>query len=40
VDDLVTQIDALVADVSLRAGDEVIDLIGQLSAERTLKHLV
>jgi hypothetical protein len=37
VDDLVTELDALVADVDARAGDELPDLALALPAERTLQ---
>jgi hypothetical protein len=40
VDDLVTEIDALVADVDARAGDELLDLALRLPAEAAEKLLV
>ena len=36
VDDFVAQVDALVADVHRRAGDELLDLLLRLRAERAL----
>jgi hypothetical protein len=40
VDDLVTEIDALVADVDARAGDQLLDLALRLAAERAKKLFV
>jgi hypothetical protein len=40
VDDLVTEVDALVADVDARAGDQLLDLALRLAAEATEKLLV
>src|SRR5204863_9580143 len=40
VDDLVAEIDALVADVDARAGDQLLDLALRLSAEAAEKLLV
>jgi hypothetical protein len=39
LDDLVAQIDALVADVHAGAGDELLDLLLRLAAERTLQQV-
>jgi len=40
VDDLVTEIDALVADVDARSGDELLDLALRLAAEGAEELLV
>src|SRR4029079_14242607 len=39
LDDLVAQVDALIADVDARARDELLDLLLRLSAERTLQKI-
>jgi hypothetical protein len=39
LDDLVAEVDALVADVDARAGDELLDLLLGLAAERALQQL-
>ena len=39
VDDLVTKVDALVADVDTWTSDELLNLLLALSAERTLEHV-
>src|SRR6201999_4178889 len=39
LDDLVAQIDALVADIDAGAGNELLDLLLRLAAERTLQQV-
>ena len=39
LDDLVAEVDALVADVDAGAGDELLDLLLRLAAERALEQL-
>ena len=39
LDDLVAEVDALVADVDAGAGDELLDLLLRLAAERALQQL-